>query len=157
MGLFSKRVISPEANIVSGDSAGDSGGGILDLLGGFINKNPEQFAVMADMIGKNFDPDNAFANVGTSMGQSSLANKALQEEKTDKQDWRKLIGDMISGKEPVTPAGTPGLSGATIKPSNEDGMNEVNLSLTEPIDEEQKPKTGKTNNINLGELMRSPF
>ena len=140
--------------------------GILSGLGDFIKERPDQFAIAADTIGKNLDPSNIFAGIGTAFGQSSIASKALAEEKAEKLNMRKLIADLISGKQQLTPAGIPGVTGANIKPGKEDGTSELSLSITEPGDvtagvegdinpvaalPDPRPKQ------NLGDLISSPF
>jgi len=125
-------------------------------LGDFIMQKPEQFSIMADMVGSRLAPNNAFAGVGGMMGKSSLANKALADEKKEKQDFRTMLADLMSGKVPMTPAGTPGVTSATIKPNKEGGSNELNFSVTEPTDEgKQKQLAGQT--LSMGDLMSSPF
>lgn len=129
----------------------------------FIANNPEQFAIMADAVGQNMAPGNAFAGVGSAMGKSSLANKAMQHQQQQQQDWRQLISGMLSGQVPTTAAGTPGLTSATIKPSKEGGSNELSLSITEPTDmgnagqqSFQSPAI-TPKNYSMGDLMSYPF
>lgn len=71
-------------------------GSMLSGAGNFINQKPEQFAIMADALGQGFDPNNAFAGIGTAMGKSSLANKARNEQQT-------MLARLLSGQ----PTGTP--------------------------------------------------
>lgn len=73
--------------------------GIGNALSGFntyLEQKPEQFAIMADALGRGFDPNNAFAGIGTAMGKSSLANKARNEQQT-------MLARLLSGQ----PTGTP--------------------------------------------------
>ncbi len=139
----------------TGIDASMNAGGFMGGVGNAMSKNPEMFAIMLDMLGQGFDKDNPFAGFGTTMGKSSLANKALAEEKTEQQDWRKLIAGMVSGEVPVTAPGEAGLSKATINPNKDCKSSEINLSLTEPTDKTKAE--AKPSSLNLGDLMRSPF
>lgn len=117
-----------------------------------IFSNPEFLAIALDKMGTAMDPNNPMAGVGGFLGQSSLANKAMQEQKQERKEWRDLIAGMISGKMPLTPAGEPGVSGATIKPGKEPGTSELSFSVTEPTDTKKKEKS-----MDLGSIMSSPF
>ena len=83
-------------------------------------------AIMLDKAGQSFDPNSPFAGVGTFMGQSSLANKAMQEGKQERQDWRNLIAQAF-GLNPEAGGGPKGseMSGAT-----QSSMSDVTKSLT---------------------------
>ena len=130
--------------------------GILGSLGQFIKDKPEQTAMGLDAIGRNLDPNNAFAGIGGAWGQSSLANKARQEEVQQQQDWKKLVASILSGETKTTPAGVPGITGFSSKPGKDGGMNELTFKVDEPtsaLAEQPKP-----NSINLSEVMSlSPF
>lgn len=81
--------------------------------------SPELTAILLDSIGKNLAPNNAFAGVGTLMGQSSLAAKAAAGQ----QDERKQISTMLAralGGQSLTPAAQPGPTSITFK-ANPDG------------------------------------
>lgn len=134
--------------------------GILgDAVSGFSNfveQKPEQFAIMADMLGRGFDPKNAFAGIGTMMGKSSLANKALAEDKKERMNFKELLARIISGEEPLTTADQPGLTSATIKPGKEGGTSLANLSVTVPSDK-YPIKKPEENKVNLGGLISDPF
>ena len=67
-------------------------GNMMSGAGGYIQQNPEQFAIMADMLGQNLAPDNAFAGIGGMMGRSSLANKAKQEQ-------QQMLSALLSGNK----------------------------------------------------------
>ncbi len=64
-------------------------GAMLAGAGNFIESNPEKFAIAADMVGQNLDPNNTFAGVGQLFGASSLANKARQQQQMQ-------IGDLLA-------------------------------------------------------------
>lgn len=117
-----------------------------------LMERPEMLAIGLDKLGQSLDPNAFGAGVGTFMGQSSLASKARQEGKAEQQDWRSLIAQMMTGKMPVTAAGQPGISGATIKPGKEDGTSEMSFSVTEPTDKKKNEVT-----LDLQEMMNSPF
>jgi hypothetical protein len=54
---------------------------------------PEQFAIIADMIGSNINPKGAFAGVGQALGQSGLANKEVKRQDENMLDMiRALTG-----------------------------------------------------------------
>ena len=109
--------------------------------------------ILMDKMGQSLDPNAPFAGVGEFAGQSKLANVARQEAKPEQRDWRNLIAQMISGKAPVTAAGIPGISGASVKPGKEPGTSELSFSVTEPTD-----KKKNTRSIDLGgEIASSPF
>ena len=89
-------------------------GNALAGAGDWMSKNPEQFAIIADTIGKNLDPNNAFAGVGTMMGQSSLAAQAMKKQKEERALLLKtLLGGtgLLQGAE--TPAADPQAPGAS--------------------------------------------
>jgi len=140
--------------------------------GDYINSNPEQFAIMADMIGKNMAPENAFAGVGTAFGQSSLMNKAIGEQRGVNEALIKAImGGQTMQQQPLsmepakppqaslqipdlTPAGIDGLSSIKMSPGKPGpdgsiGSNEISISLT-------KPKAGSQTQ-SMGDLFSSPF
>jgi hypothetical protein len=66
--------------------------------GNWMQQNPEQFAIMADMIGKNLAPNNAFAGVGGMMGQSSLANHAAAAQQKERQEMLKMLMPLLGGE-----------------------------------------------------------
>ena len=141
--------------------------GILSGLGDFISEKPEQFAIMADTMGKNADPNNIFANVGTMMGKSSLANKALEDEKTQQSNLVKAIMG-------ITTKGTPGKNSVTIK-GGQPGQPKI-MTTTEEVEDsdlggpitEAQPLTrsmgapsqdsyASAKTTDLGGLISSPF
>jgi hypothetical protein len=70
--------------------------------------NPEGFAIIADMLGKNLDPNNAFAGIGTAFGQSSLANKAAQKQNEERTAMFKgLMTALSGGQQAAPPQGQP--------------------------------------------------
>lgn len=135
---------------------GQAVSGRMDDLSADFDENPEKYAIMLDMLGKNLDPNNPFAGIGQAMGTSSLADKAMKEEKKDRLQWAKMISDIVSGKTPTTTPGQPGVSGVTIKPSKEGDANEINFSVTEPT-EKGKLKAAQEQKFSLGDLMHVPF
>ena len=101
---------------------------IFSKLGGWINKNPEKFAITADMIGSQLagPPHNPFAGVGTMLGKSSLADKATKETQSKEAQLMKLIKaltgkGMEGGNDLKLSMGDDGLlnvtSSSSIKPS----------------------------------------
>jgi len=68
--------------------------GFLD----FLQQKPEQFAIIADMLGKGFAPDNPFAGIGTAVGQSSLAAQAKQQQQAQ-------LAQLLGGGQPQAPVG----------------------------------------------------
>jgi hypothetical protein len=60
-------------------------------LGQGISNRPELFAIGADMIGRNLDPQNAFAGVGTHLAQGSLASKEKAKIESTQDKLMKLI------------------------------------------------------------------
>ena len=139
--------------------------GFLGGLGDFISNKPEQFAIMADLLGQGFDPNNAFAGIGTAMGKSSLANKALGEEKKERQDWLSMVADIVSGKQPLSATGIEGPSALSMKPGKEGGT-ETTLSISNPISEgtpavhaasSGQPALVPVKKQDLGGLISSPF
>lgn len=79
--------------------------------GNYIKDKPEQFAIIADMIGSRLDPNNAFAGSGTMMGQSSLANKAAAAQQGERQQMMQMLLPLLGGQAPVegqNPAMSPG-------------------------------------------------
>jgi len=111
------------------------GGGWFQKLGSMYKNNPEMFQIMGDMLGRGFAPDNPFAGIGTAMGQSSLANKALQEQRQGQLDTRNMLASLFSGG--LTPQGVAGPTSMTLKPGKPDGegnigSDEMTFNLTQP-------------------------
>jgi len=75
----------------------------------------------------------------------------MQEKKQERQDWRNLIAQMVSGEVPVTPAGEPGISGLSLKPGKESGTSELSFNVTEPTDKKKNEKT-----IDLRDVIGDP-
>jgi hypothetical protein len=61
---------------------------------------PEAFAVGADMIGRSLDPTNAFAGVGTALGQGSLASKEKKKIESTNDKLMKLIEGLTGNDQP---------------------------------------------------------
>ncbi|MBU2249235.1 MAG: hypothetical protein KKD77_20980 [Gammaproteobacteria bacterium] len=115
-----------------------------------------QFQVLAGQTGAALGGPGSFGEaVGTpaaAYGQSRIANKAFQEQKQERQDYRKLVADIMSGNVPMTAAGTPGISGVNIKPGKEGGTSEMSFSVTEPTDKKKREVT-----LDLQDIVSSPF
>ena len=125
-------------------------------MAGSINEKPNNWAVMLDTLGKTIAPDNPLAGVGTTLGQSGIANKARKEQQQQQMDWQKLIGSLISGVDMrgMTPQGTPGRSEIKIQPGAED--SEVDkITTTFDIPSLGKKKSGEY--MNMGDMMQGPF
>lgn len=65
--------------------------------GNFIKNNPEQFAIMADMMGSKMAPGNMFAGVGQHFGASSLANKERAAQEKMRQEILAKLGASQAG------------------------------------------------------------
>lgn len=72
-------------------------------IGNYIQNNPEQFAIMADMIGSKLNPQGAFAGVGQAFGKSSLANKAVQSQQTERQQMLDALRGSLQTPSVATP------------------------------------------------------
>jgi len=159
-------------NVLAGQGIGSAGlvgqespgsGGFLAGLGDIISQNPEKFAIMADMFGKGLAPDNPMAGIGTAMGQSSLANKALAEDK-DRQS------EIIKAIMGITAPGKPGATSVTVKAGKE-GKGKIMTTTSDVLDDEdlggpvteatpgavqtQQAPAGQM--INIKDLISSPF
>ena len=118
-----------------------------------IMENPEALAIGLDMMGQSIGgPTTPFGGVGTFMGQSSLAGKALKEQRQEQIDFRKLVTDILSGNVPITATGESGISGATIKPGKEGGSPELSFQVTEPTDVKKRETEYKS----LSDYMSNP-
>ena len=98
---------------------------------GFIKNNPEQFAIMADAIGQNLDPNNPFAGIGSAFGKSSLANTARKKQL---QSLASLLGGQQGGQQaPQAPqAGmTPGPVQVPQQQQQPSALGDMNI-LTPP-------------------------
>ena len=126
-------------------------------LGKMKDISPEAMLILASQMGAGIggpgSVGEAIGGPAAAFGQSSLANKAMKEQKKERQDWRSLVASMISGETPVNAAGTPGISGLTLKPGKDGGTNELSFSVTEPTDAKKK----KDLSMDLGDIMSSPF
>ena len=126
-------------------------GGIKELLA-----NPQFLSIALDKIGQSIGgPTTPLGGVGTFLGQSSLANKALQEQKLKRRDMRDLIAQIMgqaSGSGSKLPDMTPreelGTTKIEINPGAEAGTHEVKT-----IETVGKPK--KDQMIDLSELTGS--
>ena len=72
-----------------------------------MSQKPEQFAIMADMLGRNLAPNNAFAGIGTHMAQSSLTNKAAQQQQVERQQMLQALNQTLTNPNAVTPQPQP--------------------------------------------------
>ena len=74
-------------------------------LGDWIKTNPEQFAIMSDMLGSNIAPApyNPFSGIGMNFGQSSLANKSLQEQRVERERMMEMMRQYLGGGGAVQP------------------------------------------------------
>lgn len=70
--MFTKPVDVPQGGLIKPPSIWD---------------NPEMMMIVADMVGSKIAPNNPFAGVGGMLGQSSLANKKVNESNTDMQSF----------------------------------------------------------------------
>ena len=107
-------------------------GGMFDnMFGNFsdwMNKNPEQFAIIADKIGQGLSKDNPLAGIGTMMGQSSLANKASEQQRNDRNSFMDKIVSSLGG---LTPQGMTGVN--NVKTTlDKDGTPETSISFNPP-------------------------
>jgi hypothetical protein len=117
---------------------------------GWIEQNPEQFAMVLDAIGSRINPDSPFAGTATKFAQSALASKAANEVANQNQSLGSSLSGLVAGDQQMTAPGIPGLSSATIKPG-QNGTNELTLSLTQP-------KAGtKKGYMNQSGLSPAPF
>ena len=100
-------------------------------IGNFVTQKPEQFAIFADMLGKNLDPNNAFAGIGTAWGQSSLADKAAEQQQSERKQMTALLANALSGTldNPVqAPVASP-------TPASSQGSNNFGHIQLSPVDQ----------------------
>jgi len=124
-------------DVTSNPASGGMFSNILQGLSSGISNNPEQFAIIADAIGRNVAPKNPFAGIGTLMGQSSLADKARTEQQGGQKSF---LEGLISNLGGMTPEGMKGVSGYKVVPGK-DGLpdthqltfNTTGSSLQAPI------------------------
>jgi len=103
--------------------------GGVSKVGNFATEKPEQFAAIADMIGKNLDPNNPFAGVGSTIAQSSLANKAANKQEDERKKLMTSLFSLLGGQQPAqAPAGVPG-SGNPEQPAQQTPFGGLNLTL----------------------------
>jgi hypothetical protein len=70
-------------------------------LGSYIQNKPDQFAITADALGSNLAPNNAFAGIGGMLGRSSIASKATNEAKKERQDiLSQILAALTEGNKP---------------------------------------------------------
>ena len=74
-------------------------------LGKMKDISPEAMLILASQMGAGIggpgSVGEAIGGPAAAFGQSSLANKAMKEQKKERQDWRSLVASMISGETPV--------------------------------------------------------
>jgi len=94
--------------------------------------SPELISILAGKIGQSLDPSAPLAEPAVFAGQSSLANKALREQKLERRDMRDLIAQIMgqaSGSGSKLPDMTPreelGTTKIEINPGAEAGTHEV--------------------------------
>lgn len=129
-----------------------------------LNMTPELWGIVLDMVGRNLAPNNAFAGVGTALGQSSIASKKAAELKQEDQDfWKQIIGS-LSGKEYPGPTSlnvTAGQNGLeyTLKGNEMDklgGVTAFDSNIEAPnIDLSLKSDLTKNPNQTIDELIKS--
>lgn len=139
-------------------------GNALAGFGEFIEKKPEVFATVADKIGTSLDPNNAFAGVGTDLGQSSLADKAKKEQEKKNALFQQAIlqalGGDLSGATGNNASPRLDAQGNETTPADQDGNTSV-LFKTDPATGKQVKTTtelvpdGKqaNGNINLQDFL----
>lgn len=98
-GLGTNLLIPPPTPQGTGFSLGN----LLSGFTNFIEKKPEQFSIMADMVGSNMAPKNAFAGIGQLFGQSSLTNKAAQQQQVERQQMLQALNHALTNPNVGTP------------------------------------------------------
>lgn len=128
-------------------------------IGDWLSDNPEQFAITADMIGKGFDKNNAFAGIGTALGQSSIADKASKEQQVKQEQFQQaLIKALGGGAATVKPEVDPAagnemslghLKGPTKKTYGVDAQGNQTVTTVETI----AKKEDENQSINLTDVL----
>lgn len=122
---------------------GQQSPGMWSQVGTYLQQNPEMLSIVADMIGSGVwsrEEGNPFAGVGTMLGQSSLANKAYQNRIKEQEQWKGIIGKLLSGgniegnqnlspENTLTPKGMNGGDSLNIQ-TNPDGSGIITRKST---------------------------
>lgn len=135
-----------------------------------MSMTPEMWGIVLDMVGRNLAPNNAFAGVGTMLGQGSLAQKKATQLKQDDQSFWNQIISALSGKGQPGPtslnvtAGQNGLEytlkgdqiGDKIGSNSSMQMNNFNPTLATPkTDMSLTSSIGKNPNQTIEDLIKS--
>lgn len=105
---------------------------MFENIGQILGQNPELTATVLDAIGRGVDPKNPMAGIGTSLAQSSLANKNRIASNKQQKD---LIANIIQQLGGHTPKNIPGVTSYKAARNN-DGVMEHQLFFN--TDEENK-------------------
>lgn len=121
---------------------------LFSNAGSAINAKPNQFAVLADMIGSRLSPGGAFAGIGQQVGQANLMKEAFNQQKAEDRDFFKsLLGGAPSE---LTPAGQDGVDNYKIA-TGPDGEKKITVNATSGL-----KKPGQ-NMFSIQDLFSGPF
>ena len=149
-------------------------------LGKMKNISPESWGILLGQMGAGIGgPGSVGEAIGgptAAFGQSSLANRAMQEQRQDRLNWQKMLagafglGTSDSGLDvPKTPSlksdlGSMSMSDTTkaLTPVDQTGPSKTTTKLdasgnTVRTTEEIIAKPKKQQSIDLGDIMSSPF
>jgi hypothetical protein len=113
-----------------------------------INKSPNQFAILADMIGSRINPSGAFAGIGQQVGQANLMREAFNQQKNEDRDFFKTL---LGGAPTVpTPAGQDGIDSYKVT-TGPNGESKITVNATSGL---KKPNE---NMFSIQDLFSGPF
>ena len=137
-------------------------------LGKMKDISPESWGILLGQMGAGIGgPGSVGEAIGGSaaaFGQSSLANKAMQERKKERQDWQKMLAGAFGLGTPDSDLGSMSMSDTTkaLTPVDQTGPSKTTTKLdasgnTVRTTEEIIAKPKKQQSIDLGDIMSSPF
>jgi len=108
-------------------------------IGDYMQKHPNETAILLDTLGSKLAPNNPFAGIGQQMGRSNILarkneemNKKSTEERKASIDYRNAVAALLGSN--FTKKDLPGITSATISPIDGSNAREVALKVTLPTE-----------------------
>lgn len=143
-----------QANIVNPSwtdyltNAGSVASQALSNIGSYMQKHPNETAIILDTLGSKLAPNNPFAGIGQQIGRSNILarkneemNKRTAEERKASIDYRNAVAALLGSN--FTKKELPGVTSATISPIDGSNAREVSFKVTLPTGSGKDPNTVK--------------
>lgn len=120
-------------------NAGTVASNTFSRMGEYMQKHPNETAILLDTLGSKIAPNNIFAGIGQQMGRSNILarkneemDKRMSEERKSSLDYKNAVAALLGSN--FTKKDFPGVTSATISPIGDGKAREVAFKVTLPTE-----------------------